>query len=83
LKTQKHIFFLLLILITSRLAAQQSNFDFVENKGQWNSQVKFKGDVGTGSFFLQKTGLQFLMMMTILITAAIAFKTTYHRFERQ
>jgi len=61
LKTQKQIFFLLSILITSRLAAQQINFDFVENKGQWNSQVKFMGDVGTGSFFLQKTGFTVLL----------------------
>ncbi len=61
MKTQKHIIFLLLILISSRLAAQQSNFDFVENKGQWNNQVKFKGDVGTGSFFLEKTGFTVLL----------------------
>ncbi|MEO6313299.1 MAG: PKD domain-containing protein [Chitinophagaceae bacterium] len=60
MKTQQHIFFLFLLLITSGLAAQ-SNFDFVENKGQWNSQVKFMGDVGTGSFFLQKNGFTVLL----------------------
>ncbi len=33
-----------------------SNLEFVENKGQWDPQVKFKADVGSGSFFLQKKG---------------------------
>lgn len=34
-------------------------------------------------FFLQKTGLQFLTMMTILIAAGVSFKTTYYHFERK
>jgi gliding motility-associated-like protein len=48
-------------LITFRAAAQQLNFDFIENKGQWNSQVKFMGDVGVGSFFLEKQGFTVLL----------------------
>lgn len=61
MKTKQHILFFFLILISFGATAQQSNFDFVENKGQWNSQVKFKGDVGNGSFFLQKTGFTVLL----------------------
>ncbi len=56
MKTLQHIILFLSCLITFRLAAQKANFDFIENKGQWNSQVKFMGDVGTGSFFLEKKG---------------------------
>lgn len=62
MKKQQQIFILLLsCLITLRAAAQQINFDFIENKGQWNSQVKFMGDIGTGSFFLQNKGFTVLL----------------------
>ncbi|MEO5594863.1 MAG: PKD domain-containing protein [Chitinophagaceae bacterium] len=61
MKTQKQIFLLLFCIITFRLAAQQYNFEFVENKGQWNSEVKFMGDVNGGSFFLQKKGFTVLL----------------------
>ncbi|GAC1428812.1 MAG: hypothetical protein NVSMB7_05570 [Chitinophagaceae bacterium] len=64
MKTQQQIFLLLSCLITFRAAAQQINFDFTENKGQWNSQVKFMGDVGAGSFFLQKQGFTVLLNST-------------------
>ncbi|MEP6749571.1 MAG: PKD domain-containing protein [Bacteroidota bacterium] len=62
MKKQQQIFILLLsCLATLRVAAQQINFDFIENKGQWNSQVKFMGEVGAGSFFLQKQGFTVLL----------------------
>jgi gliding motility-associated-like protein len=50
----------LLILTTLRIAAQ-SNFEFVENKGQWDNQIKFKGELSTGAFFLQKKGFTVLL----------------------
>lgn len=51
------------IILLPRLTAQTgaSTFEFVENKGQWNSQVKFTGDIGTGSFFLQDKGFTILL----------------------
>ena len=62
MKTQQQIFLALFCFITSfRLAAQQSNFEFIENKGQWSKQAKFMGDVGTGSFFLEKNGFTVLL----------------------
>ncbi len=64
LKTHQPIFFILLCLITLRAAAQQSNFDFIENKGQWNSHVTFMGDIGIGSFFLEKQGFTVLLNNT-------------------
>jgi gliding motility-associated-like protein len=61
LKTQQYIFLILSCLITLNVSAQRSNFDFVENKGQWDSRVKFMGDVGSGSFYLEKQGFTVLL----------------------
>ncbi len=62
MKQLQPIFLLLLpLFLSAELAAQQYNFDFIENKGQWNPQVKFMGDVGSGSFFLEQQGFTVLM----------------------
>lgn len=49
-----------LILITalffSQLAFAQGSIEFVENKGQWDSRVLFKGKVSNGDFFLRENG---------------------------
>lgn len=37
-----------------------SGFEFIENKGQWESAVKFKGDIPAGAFFLQQNGFTVL-----------------------
>jgi gliding motility-associated-like protein len=41
-----------------KLSAQSgsSSFEFVENKGQWNNTILYKGELPTGAFFLQKAG---------------------------
>ncbi len=48
----------LLVAATLQIAAQSGNssFEFTENKGQWNKQVRFKGEVSAGAFYLQKNG---------------------------
>ena len=33
-----------------------AQMEFVENKGQWDSKVNFRGDFTSGSFFLEKQG---------------------------
>jgi gliding motility-associated-like protein len=33
-----------------------AQMEFVENKGQWDNRVNFRGDFSTGSFFLQDKG---------------------------
>jgi gliding motility-associated-like protein len=38
-----------------------SNFEFVENKGQWDSKVKFRGQINSGAFFLQSNGFTVLL----------------------
>jgi gliding motility-associated-like protein len=61
LKTQQYIFFLISSFVTLQVTAQQTNFDFTENKGQWEEQVKFMGNFGSGAFFLQKQGFTVLL----------------------
>ncbi|OQP61362.1 hypothetical protein A3860_06535 [Niastella vici] len=47
----------LLITGVIQLAAQgPATFEFTENKGQWDKQVTYKGQLPAGNFFLQKNG---------------------------
>lgn len=43
------------ILAATRTCAQ-SAMEFIENKGQWDQSVRFKGQLNAGSFFLQDKG---------------------------
>jgi len=46
---------------TLRLTAQ-SYLEFVENKGQWDARVKFRGAIGQGnSFYLEQNGFKVLL----------------------
>lgn len=38
----------------------QGNIEFVENKGQWDSRVRYKGAVSNGAFFLRDNGFTIL-----------------------
>ncbi|MBS1664293.1 MAG: PKD domain-containing protein [Bacteroidetes bacterium] len=38
-----------------------SNIEFVENKGQWEKPVRFKGDIGNGALFLEQNGFSALL----------------------
>lgn len=46
------------ISLLPSLSAQTgpSTFEFIENKGQWDSKVKFTGELASGAFFLQQKG---------------------------
>ncbi len=37
-------------------AQNYNNIEFIENKGQWDDRVLFKGDVSNGAFFLRNGG---------------------------
>ena len=39
---------------------QYANLEFVENKGQWDKSVKFKGLLNNGAFFLRENGFRVL-----------------------
>jgi gliding motility-associated-like protein len=48
----------LLTITTLETIAQggPSTFEFVENKGQWDNRIQYKGELPAGDFYLQKTG---------------------------
>ncbi len=55
--------FLILVLLgfSFHLGAQDfNNIEFVENKGQWDNRVRFKGDVNAGSVFIRSSGFTIL-----------------------
>lgn len=54
LRPKLYIFFFLLFLL--RLTATGQNIEFIENKGQWDPQVKYKGEVSAGAFFVHQDG---------------------------
>ena len=55
------ILFFTLLTATLRLTAQ-SYLEFVENKGQWDTHIKYKGDLGhNGSFYLEQNGFSVLL----------------------
>ncbi|MBK5270917.1 MAG: hypothetical protein JJE22_07885, partial [Bacteroidia bacterium] len=60
--TLKPYIILAILFFTAFVAAAQSynNIEFIENKGQWDSQVKYKGDVNAGAFFIRSTGFTVL-----------------------
>ncbi|MEI9946118.1 MAG: SBBP repeat-containing protein [Chitinophagaceae bacterium] len=62
MNTLKHLILsLVLAAIVSTVNAQDyNNIEFIENKGQWDSRVKFKGDVDAGSIFIRSTGFTIL-----------------------
>src|SRR4051812_26354713 len=42
--------------------AQSPHFEFVENKGQWDKNVKFVGNIGgNGAFFMGRKGFTVLL----------------------
>lgn len=56
--------YLILILVTVLQAVTNpvlAQMEFVENNGQWDRSVDFRGDFKTGSFFLEKTGFGVVM----------------------
>lgn len=62
MKIIKSIAFCIAFLALSLLGyCQYASLDFVENKGQWEPQVKFKGVLNNGAFFLQEKGFRVLL----------------------
>lgn len=59
---RKFFVFLVALMVLDCVASAQNydNIDFIENKGQWDSRVKFKGEVGAGSVFIRSNGFTIL-----------------------
>ncbi|MBK6938160.1 MAG: PKD domain-containing protein [Chitinophagaceae bacterium] len=58
---------LLTILVTFSIiyASGQGTIDFIENKGQWDSRVMFKGDVSNGAVFIRKNGITIVQQNSV------------------
>lgn len=54
--TLKHIFTFAITLLSVYSAYSQGNIEFIENKGQWDSRVRYKGTVSNGDFFIRDNG---------------------------
>jgi gliding motility-associated-like protein len=54
------IFASLLISAFTSTAQSYNNIEFIENKGQWDSHVKYRGDVNAGAFFILSNGFTVL-----------------------
>ncbi|MBD0366654.1 MAG: PKD domain-containing protein [Flavisolibacter sp.] len=56
--TIKHyILFLLSVLtISTAFGQEQSTIQFIENKGQWNSSIRYVGEVPGGAFLVHQSG---------------------------
>ena len=52
----KKIAILLGLISATLLLSAQGAIEFVQNKGQWNSQVKYRGRVSNGYFFIREKG---------------------------
>jgi gliding motility-associated-like protein len=59
------LFTLVLVLVcTSGIGQSYGNLEFVENKGQWDEKVKFKGQMATGDFYIGKNGVSIVQHNT-------------------
>ena len=56
------LFLLNLVLVTTLFVGKNafSQTEFIENKGQWNKEVKFMSNAGNGAFFLNNKGFTVL-----------------------
>ncbi|MBI5372622.1 MAG: PKD domain-containing protein [Sphingobacteriales bacterium] len=54
--TLKKLFAVVVSLVTVCTLSAQGNIEFIENKGQWDNRVRFKGDVSNGVFFIREGG---------------------------
>ena len=51
------------MLLSAIFVAQNvhAQMEFIQNKGQWDSRVEYRGDFATGSFFLENQGFTVLL----------------------
>lgn len=62
MNTLKYLIYTIVFLTTATAASAQDygNIEFIENKGQWDERVHFKGDVDAGAIFIRSTGFTIL-----------------------
>ena|SRR5688572_2245857 len=62
MNTLKYLIYTIAFLATATAASAQDygNIEFIENKGQWDDRVRYKGDVDAGAVFIRSTGFTIL-----------------------
>lgn len=63
--------FLVVLLLGVYTQVKSQSFEFTENKGQWDDQVKFKGELSSGAFFLKANGYRVLQHDTAAFARVI------------
>ncbi len=75
------MFLCLFFLFAIKLSFAQT-LEYVENKGQWDSKIKFKSDIGGSVFFLQTNGYKVLLNnKQDLENIAALYSGHFHRNE--
>ena len=61
-----------LIMAALKLSAQNgpSTFEFIENKGQWDNSIQFRGQLSSAEFYLQKKGFLIALHNPVDMVAA-------------
>lgn len=60
----RSIAFVILATLSNLCFGQYANLEFVENKGQWDPNIKFQGLMSAGAFNLQKNGFRVVIHNT-------------------
>ncbi|MEO8112009.1 MAG: PKD domain-containing protein [Ginsengibacter sp.] len=69
--------YIFLTAVTFSLTTKSfSQIEFIENKGQWNSEIKFMSLAGSGSFYLRKNGFTIAQNNPADVEN---FKANYHK----
>jgi gliding motility-associated-like protein len=55
-KTLKRLLIAISVLVPCLSSIAQGNIEFIENKGQWNDKVRYKGNVSNGSLYIRDGG---------------------------
>ncbi len=58
--TLKKLLYITALLLQFSFTYGQGSIEFIENKGQWDNRVLYKGDVSNGSVFLRNSGITIL-----------------------
>lgn len=66
MKILRKIIYTSAIILTAVLFAKTTTaqMEFIQNKGQWDSRVQFRGDFSSGSFYLENQGFTVLLHNT-------------------
>jgi gliding motility-associated-like protein len=62
MNTLKYLIYTIVFLTATAVGSAQdyNNIEFVENKGQWDKRVRYKGEVNAGAVFIRSTGFTIL-----------------------